>query len=274
MRDRTSIQRTAHEHPGGARSCQRQAHAHAHANALRSSWLLGVFLAACGGEDGPSGSGTLVIPFELGNDRSCESVGVASVRAELKGTDYEAEADCTAGQVRIKNVPAGSYGVSVFALDENGVEVMDNVSSGQSTANVSGEGRTDVFEPAVTLTAAPAHLKVRWNFSFSSCKGAGIDTFDVKAWRGTGDSLIVKQTLPCTLEGEGRGGYRDIDDPERRFGGDVGGEVSVQPYDKDKVPVGKAVVFKFKAPGAGHDVKVTVECNEGSCSGSGKPDAE
>lgn len=237
--------------------------------------LAGVLLAACGGDDGGGGgSGILVVPFELGNDRSCESVGVESVRAELKGTDLEGEADCNAGQVRIKNVPAGSYRVTMSALDSNGVAVMDNVSSGDATASVSGEGHTDVVDPKVTLTAAPAHLKVRWNFSFSSCKGAGIDTFDVKAWRGSGDTLIVKETLSCTEEGEGRGGYRPIDDPERRFGGDVGGEVSVQPLDKDKVPVGKAAVFKFKAPGAGHDVKVTVDCNEGSCSGSGKPDED
>jgi hypothetical protein len=249
MRDRTSIQRTA--------------------------WLLGTLLTACGGDDdGGHGSGTLVIPFELGNDRSCESVGVESVRAELKGTEYEGEADCNTGQVRIKNVPAGSYRVTMAAIDSNGVAVMDNVSSGDAMASVQGEGRTDVLVPGVTLTAAPAHLKVRWNFNFSSCKGAGIDTFDVKAWRGTGDSLIVKQSLGCTTEGEGRGGYRPIDDPERRFGGDVGGEVSVQPLDKDDVPVGKAVVIKFKAPGAGHDVKVTVECDEGSCTSSGKPDAE
>ena len=252
MRDRTSIQRTC----------------------ARAVWLAGAWLAACGGDDdGAAGTNTLVIPFELGNERSCESVGVEYVRAELKGTAYEGEADCGTGQVRIKNVPAGSYRVTVAAIDASGVAVMDNVAAGDTTVSVNGDGKTKVIEEGITLTAAPAHLKVRWDFKFSSCKGASIETFDVSAWRGTGDSLIAKQAFPCTQEGEGRGGYRLIDDPERRFGGDVGGEVSVQPRDKDKVPVGKAVVFKFKAPGAGQDVKVTVTCDEGSCMGSGKPDA-
>jgi hypothetical protein len=38
------------------------------------------------------------------------------------------------------------------------------------------------------------------------------------------------------------------------------------------VNVGPVAVFKYKAPGAGHEIRVTVECDQGVCKGTGKFD--
>jgi hypothetical protein len=238
-----------------------------------SSLWSSVWVAGCGGDDdGSKSSGTLVVPFELGNNRSCEAAGVDYVVAELNDEKFVQEAPCGNGQVRFLNVPAGSYEVKISAFDEDGVEVMDSYESSDTTVNVTGADQTSEHEPAVTLTAAPAHLLVRWTFGFTTCKGASIDRFAIKVWRSGGDDLLVKQTLPCALEGKGKDQYREIEDLERRLSGEQAGEVTIQALDKMSVNVGPAAVFKYKAPGPGHDVRVTVECDQGACMGTGKPD--
>lgn len=255
MRNRTSIQRkVARALLLGAAGCT----------------LLGS--GGCGGDDdGNRSSGTLVVPFELGNNRSCEAAGVEWVKAELNDS-YVEEAPCSNGQVRFLNVPAGSYKIKISAFDEDNVEVMDNHEDTETTVNVAGNNQTSEHEIPVTLTAAPAHLLVRWTFGFTTCKGASIDRFAIKVWLSGGDDLLLSQTMPCTLEGRGKDQYREIDDPDRRLSGEQAGEVTIQALDKTGVTVGPAAVFKYKAPGPGHDVRVTVECDQGACRGTGKPD--
>jgi hypothetical protein len=253
MRNRTSIQRKV---------------------ALSAAFGSSLWVAACGGGDGSGGSpGTLVVPFELGNNRSCEAAGVDYVVAELGDEDYVQEAACSNGQVRFLNVPAGNYEIKISAFDEEDVEVMDSFNASDTMVSVEGNERTSEHKPAVTLTAAPAHLMVRWTFGFTTCRGASIDRFAIKVWQSGGDSLLLSQTLPCVLEGNtNRDGYREIEDPERRLSGEQAGEVTIQPLDKMGVGVGPAAAFKYKAPGPGHDVRVSVECDQGACRGTGKPD--
>jgi hypothetical protein len=254
MRNRTSIQRKV----------------------ARDAVLLGAaLLFGCGGDDSSGGggaTGTLVVPFALGNNRSCEDVGVEYVRAELNQEAYVEEAPCANGQVRFKNVPAGSYKIKISAFDRDDVEVMDSQQSSEEVVSVTGGDITSKHERAVTLTAAPAHLRVRWTFGFTSCRGAGIDRFEIKAWHGGGDDLLISKTLPCALEGDGKDQYREIADPQRRLSGEQAGEVTIQALDKTSVEVGPAAVFKYKAPGAGHDIRLTVDCDQGACKGTGKPD--
>ena len=261
MRDRTSNQRkVARALLLGAAGC-----------ALAGSSLL---VGGCGGSNSTrsASSGTLVVPFQLGNNRSCDDAGVSYVVAELGKEEYVQDAPCENGQVRFLNVPAGSYEIKISAFDEQDVEVMDNHESIDAMVDVEGDNRTSEHEPAVTLTSAPAHLLVRWTFGFTTCRGASIDSFSIKAWRGGGDDLLISKSLPCNLEGSGKDQYRAIDDPDRRFSGEQAGEVTIQPLDKEAVNVGPAAVFKYKAPGAGHDVRVSVECDQGACKGNGKPD--
>jgi hypothetical protein len=264
MRNRTSIQRMV---------ARARLHKATGLSLTLSSTLWAVALAGCGGDDeGARSNGNLVVPFELGNNRSCEAAGVDYVKAELGDEAYVQEAPCTNGQVRFLNVPAGSYNIKISAFDEDNVEVMDNHKTGDTTVVVDGGDVTSEHEPAVTLTAAPAHLRVRWTFGFTTCRGASIDRFEIKVWLSGGDDLLINQTLPCMLEGSGRDQYREIDDPDRRLSGEQPGEVTIQALDKTGVTVGPPAVFKYKAPGPGYDVRVSVECDQGACIGTGKPD--
>jgi len=262
MRDRTSIQRKV--------ACGLLLRAAGYSFLV--STALGTATGCGGDDDGGGGKGTLVVPFELGNNRTCEAAGVEYVRAELNDEAFVQEAPCENGQVRFLNVPAGSYNIKISAFDEDDVEVMDNQEDIETTVNVVGGDETSEHKNAVTLTAAPAHLLVRWTFGFTTCRGASIDRFAIKAWLSGGDDLLLSQTLPCALEGDGKDQYREIDDPERRLSGMQPGEVTIQALDKTGVNVGPAAVFKYKAPGPGHDIRVSVQCDQGACTGNGKPD--
>ena len=238
------------------------------ASACALGWLL--IGGACG--DAADSTGTLVVPFELGNRRTCAALAVKTVRAELDDGLFMEEAPCSNGQVRFKELPAGSYRVRLFGVDANGVATMDSLQSGAVQVNVVGNDTTVVTQPAVTLTAAPAHLLLRWSFGFGTCKGIGIERFVVKVWRVGGDELLLDASLPCESEGEGADQYRSIPDGARQLGGGETGEVSVQPLDKTGVKVGEPVMFSFDAPGAGRNIKLSLTCDEGACSGMGKPD--
>jgi hypothetical protein len=238
------------------------------AGALTLGWAL----LATGCPPDKSSTGTLVVPFELGNHRTCDALSIKTVRAELDDGMYVQEAPCTNGAVRFKDVPAGSYNVRMFGVDDKGVEVLDSLTDHELVVNVVGQDTTVVVKPAVTLTAAPAHLLMRWNFGFGTCKGVGVDRFAVTVWRSGGDNLLLDATIACSTEGDGEDQYREVKDDSRQLPGDTAGEVSVQPLDKTGVTVGDAVIFDFSAPGAGHDIKLSLTCEDGACKGSGKPD--
>jgi hypothetical protein len=236
--------------------------------------LLACAFVACGdgGDDSSGSPGTLVVEFVLGNNLTCDDVGVKRVRAELNEMQFVEDAPCSAMQVRFLNIPAGTYKIRMYGEDDKGMDIMDNYSkTGSTSIEVSG-GDMNSFPRPITLFAAPAHLFVRWDMGFTSCKGVGVVSFLINAWRGAGE-LLVEQTLDCLLEGDGPDQYREIADPERNFTGSEAGEVFVQPLDKEMARFGAPAVFRFKAPGAGQNVKITVDCGStGYCGGSGKPD--
>jgi hypothetical protein len=240
--------------------------------AKRTLLLMAALLVSCSSDDDAASTGTLVVPFELGNDKTCDALGVKTIRAVLDDMAYVQESACDNMQVRFKDIPAGTYKVKMFGVDDKGVDIMDSVVSGDVTVNVLGDDNTVVTKPAVTLTAAPARLSVRWNFGFGTCKGIGIDHFLVKVWRENGDDLLLSANLDCNIEGEGADQYREVADDNRRLAGDEVGEVTVQALDHTNTPFGDAVSFNFKAPGPGQSIKISVKCDESACNGSGKPD--
>jgi hypothetical protein len=243
--------------------------------ANRSQLCLSVLFAmlalGCGGDDPPD-TGVLVVPYELGNGRSCEELGIVSVRAELDGGDYAEEMDCDTGEVRFALLEPGRYEVSLYGLDEDGVPVMDSLAVGPQTIHVVGGGTTVVFDPPAQLTAAPAKIRLRWEFGFSSCEASGIDHFAVAAWRADGSELLMTSEVACDMPGEGRGQYRLVPDVEREVSGDELGEVEVQPYDMHMLPLGDPAVFGFDPPGAGREVELSLSCDAGGCDSSGLPD--
>ena len=239
-----------------------------------TTWVcaLGWLSVGAGCASGDTSSGTLVVPFELGNHRSCDALGVKTVRAELDDGMFSEEAPCTNGQIRFRDLPAGSYHVRLYGVDDSGVSIMDNLQTGEVVVSVVGNDTTVVTQPAVTLTAAPAQVLLRWNFGFGTCNGIGVDRFAVKVWRSDGDELLLDASVPCESEGDGPDQYRKVVDRMRQLGGGETGEITVQPLDRTGVKVGEPVLFHFDPPGAGRSIKLSLNCLEGSCSGSGQPD--
>jgi len=217
-------------------------------------------------------SGTLVVPFELGNRRSCEDLGIVAVRGELDDGDFVEEVDCDAGELRFTHLDPARYKVTLYGLDEDDVPVMDSLATGQQMIEVVGEGTTVVFDPAIGLTSAPARLWMRWSFGFSTCTAASIDGFSIAAWRADGSQLVLESELACNTEGEGRDQYRLVPDPDRELSGDEVGEVEIQPHDIEGYAVGDATTFTFPAPGPGSEIKLSLTCDDGGCQGSGTPD--
>ncbi len=241
---------------------------------MRTALALAVMSAlgsACSSEKDPQ-AGVLVVPYELGNRRSCDAVGVKIVRAELDDPMYVEEAVCSAGEIRFPEVPPGSYHVRLFGVDHDGVAVMDSLQAGEVPVSVVGRGTTVVADPAIKLTAAPAHLQLRWALGFGTCESAAIDRFSVTAWRSDGSALLLDAKVACDMPGDGAEQYRAVPDLQRELTGNEVGEVNVQPLDKNDTPVGEPILFNFNAPGAGRFVKLSVNCNEGGCTGSGTPD--
>lgn len=235
------------------------------------AWMSALVFSACGGQDAPQ-SGVLVVPFELGNGRTCEDLGVVAIRAELDGGDFVEEADCEAGQVRFDHLMPGRYAVVLYGLDDDNVEVMDTLVSGPQPIQVVGNDTTVVYDPPLSLTSAPAKLELRWSFGFSSCGGASIEGFAIAAWRADGSALLMESDLPCDLAGDGRGQYRLVPDLDRELSGDEVGEVEVQPHDSEGFPVGESTTFVFESPGRGQRIQLSLECTEAGCAGTGVPD--
>jgi hypothetical protein len=214
----------------------------------------------------------LVVPFTLGNGRDCGDFDVSAVRAELDGATLMREADCDAGRVRIDGVMPGAYELAVFGTNPEGVDVMDSLATGMRTVHVVGDGTTVVAEPPLVLTAAPARILLRWDFDFGSCDSAGIERFELTAWRTDGSQLLLSTFLPCTMTSDQPGQYRSVPDIERRLSGDELGEVSVQALDEHGLEIGDPVLFGFQSPGSGYAVKLSVECDDGGCGGTGEAD--
>ena len=242
-------------------------------------------IGGCGGGDddddssreggGSGGSSTLVIPFELGNNRPCDALGIKNVRAELNEDDPEGISvtqPCTNGEVRVRNIQGGTYRVTLYGENADKVAIMDSSQIGPVTINVAGGDNTTTVKPPVTLTAAASKLYLRWNLGFGSCKGVDIESFYVKVWRSNGDELLLSATLDCEEEGDDVDQYRQVPDPNRALGGGDVGEVTVAPLDHNGTTVGMPASFKFDAPGPGKDIRLSISCTDGACRGSGKPD--
>lgn len=233
--------------------------------ALATSALLG-----CG--SGKDDSGVLVVPYELGNHKDCAALGVVSARAELDDGAQAAEVDCDSGEVRFNLLKPGNYDVTVYGLDQDGVAVMDSLVDGPRHVDVVGGGTTVVVDPALKLTAAPAKLLVRWDLGFGSCESTSLQSFAINAWRSDGSDLLMQAEVPCSMSGQGREQYRRVPDLERELSGDELGEVDVQAKDSHGIAMGKTATFMFASPGPGHEVKLSLECGNGGCKGSGAPD--
>lgn len=228
-------------------------------------------LAGCGGQDGP-GPGVLVVPYVLGNGRSCEELGIIAIRGELDDGDFVEEVDCEAGELRFSHLDPGRYKVTLYGLNGDEIPVMDSLAAAPRAIQVVGDGTTVVFDPPLGLTSAPARLQLRWSFGFSTCEAASIAGFSISAWREDGSALLMQTELRCDMAGEGREQYRLVPDLGRELSGKELGEVEIQPRDRKGFSIGSSTTFTFPAPGPGAEVKLSLSCDASGCKGSGSPD--
>lgn len=240
------------------------------------SWMglvsVALFSAGCGIlSSNDKKQGSLVVPFELGNHKSCASVNVVTVRAEFDDGGVAKETNCEAGTIRFDGVALGPHRVVLYGLDKNDIKIMDSLATGPLSVTIE-DGKTQVIDPPAQLTLAPAKLALRWDFGFSSCGSASIDSFRVTAWRSGGSQQLLQTNVSCGTPGKGEGQYRDVPDPGRDLSGDELGEVEVQPVSGTPADVGAPVKFTFDPPGPGRDIKLSLTCTAKSCKGSGKPD--
>ncbi|HET6336536.1 MAG TPA: hypothetical protein VFG30_25105 [Polyangiales bacterium] len=232
---------------------------------------LGFMLGNTSCDEKKDDHGTLIVPFKLGNDRSCDDFNVKTVRGVLDHGDsddddsYSDEVKCETRELRFESVPSGSWRLRLFAYQDDDDEnaVMDSLQNDDLRMNVIGDGTTVVAERKVMLTASPAHLLVRWSFGYGTCKSAGIGSFVVTVWRNDGSDLLLEDELDCEAVGDAEDGYyRKIPDEKRLLLGNDSGEVAVQPLDTDGKEIGEALSYTFKAPGPGQDVKLSLKCDE------------
>ncbi|MFI5306934.1 MAG: hypothetical protein ACHQ53_06270 [Polyangiales bacterium] len=236
------------------------------------AWAAALLACAGCGQSKKNDTGSLVVPFELGNHKDCASLGVVAVRAELDEGSTSQDVDCDAGEVRFHLLKPGHYDLIVYGVDKSGVAVMDSQASGPVPVDVVGGGATVVVDPAVKLTAAPAKIMLRWDLGFGSCDSAALSTFALSAWRADGSDLLMETKVACGMNGQGREQYRLVPDKERALSGDELGEVEVQALDSHDITMGKPVTFMFDPPGPGGEVKLSLSCSDGGCKGTGTPD--
>lgn len=223
--------------------------------------LASVGVSGCADE----GPGSIVIPVKLGNNKSCDEVGVLELRGQLErsGEIYEETVDCSVGEVRIADIPAQRYNLLVQGIAEDGTAIMDNLDEDDMVVEVLGDGQTVELNP-VLLTDAPAQLRVGWDFGLSNCASADIDEFEVTAFETGGTSVLVSSSIACDAPTDA-GNLHLVPDPDRELKGNLVGEASIQPVDSSGADVGLAVDFAFDPPGPGRPVDLILDCDESGC---------
>jgi hypothetical protein len=233
--------------------------------------LASMALVGCKDDGGP---GTLSVQFVLGNDKQCSEVDVESIRVVLSRGDeelYDETVPCADGVVEIDGIEPKVYDLLVEGIDAEGFATFDNLGTPEAERKIEiFEG--SLFEQSVDLTARPADVGVRWTLGVTNCTGAGIDRFRIRVFEVGGANLMLEEEIDCEATGEGTEGYRWLPDPDRVLNGSLVGEVGVVPLDATGTMIGGQVPFAFDPVGAGHPVKLTVECNDAFCTGSGVPD--
>jgi hypothetical protein len=215
-----------------------------------------VFATGCADE----GPGALIVPFTLGNSKTCDEVGVSRVRVVLGNEAYEEDADCGDGEVRVDDVPAGRYDLLVEGLAADGVTIMDNLDNDDRRVEVVGDGATVELE-SVLLTDTPAQLLVRWDFGFSNCASADIAQFVFTAFETGGTSVLLEEEVDCDSESDAPNGFHLVPDPDRSLKGGLFGEANISA----KPATTTDLSFMFEPPGPGRPIYLSLECDDDGC---------
>jgi hypothetical protein len=225
---------------------------------------------ACGGEDPP---GSLTIPFVIGADVACSTLGVVEVKVDLvtaAGETIDSETvACDDGQAEFMGVPTGNYEVQVTGTDVEKVIVVDNLGKMPPDKAEVTSGTQNVLDD-ITLRPTPAKVLVRWqlNDGFGQCTDVPVVEFEVKTYEKKGSSPLLPYVFDCDPEAAPEGGYNVVVDPDRAIAGDDLDTILIDPVDA----MGNSLVadplrFEMTPPGLGRTVKLTalVNCTADPC---------
>jgi hypothetical protein len=224
-----------------------------------------LFTPGCSDDAGP---GHIVIPYKIGAGLSCDDLGVTKVRATLT-EDISDDAPCENGEVRIDDVPPGSYDLLLQGLDGNGVAIVDN-GAHDDRVEIIGDGST-VTADEINMSLAPAKLWIRWDFDYVTCDTVDFTDIEIEAYANGGGLLLHDSSFDCDADPEeGMSGYHLFEDDSRNLVGDALDTVIVAPVDASGAPVGPEMSFSFEPVGHGYPVEISLRCDENGCDCSEK----
>jgi len=243
--------------------------------ALAGAALTSLAVVSCGGAD-PIGG--LRIPFTLGANVDCSTVGVEQVRmtatliedGDGSGITFEESAPCGAGEVTLNNVDIGTYNITAEGLDPNGLIILDNLDPGGTVQAEVLEGQTNSAD-SVTLLPAPAVLRLRWSLNVDGfqamCQEVTTAKFTVETYKADGLKQLTSHTFGCDDPADSEGQHRTMPDLERALAGDEVAIVHITPKDANNTAIGDVTqVCLASPPGYGQEIRVTIACDNDVCS--------
>lgn len=229
---------------------------------------LGLWMMGCNNSDEEGGS--LQLSYQLGSGKDCDELDIKRVTAVLNDDEYREEVACDKKEIRFNDVEPGTYTLQLFGFDSDNDAVMD--SEPQEDIKITA-AKTLTIDTPIRIVDAPARLKLRWDFEFSDCKDSGLGGFRITAFTADGSDVLLTQSISCEFDSIDDDGYHILPDPDRELKGNDFGEVSIQPLDSNDTELGEPIAFVFEeSPGPGGVVKLSLECGDTGCTGSGEPD--
>lgn len=227
---------------------------------------------ACGGDE-PSGS--LIVPFVIGADVPCSTVGVTEVTVQLTSRPqdggepqtFEETVACDDKQAVFASLDAGRYDVVAKGVDAEGVVVVDNggkdpVDTAEVTSGAENTADT------VSMSTTPATVEVRWSIGggFVQCSSIPTTEFRVSLFEDGGANQLHSHTFKCDDMGDAMG-YHLVLDEGRDIKGDQLELIKIEPLDAKGVVNGMAASFTITPPGNGRTLKVStnVTCAADVC---------
>ncbi len=154
--------------------------------------LLALNVLACGEDVGPLETGQLELSWQI-SPRGCSAAEVESVQIHVEGPQtYREVVACAENSVKLRDLIAGTYRVSIDGLDNGGV------------ARFTAEPQRVVVRPdrqtrseLIRLTAKPSEVQVEWRFVDGRVCGAhGADVVDVTVFDKL-DYEIISKRFTC-----------------------------------------------------------------------------
>jgi len=157
---------------------------------------------SCGEDVSPIETGEMELTWQV-SPRGCSAADVENVRIEVRGTQtYREVVACAAGSLRLRDVVADNYKVSIEGLDRVGV-VRFTADTERVTVRPNLTSRTSLIK----LTAKPAAVNVEWRFSDGKVCGAhGAEQVDITVFDKL-DYQIQTQRFRCN---DGAGGIEGL----------------------------------------------------------------